>query len=102
MVLMEFSITPMGQGESVSKYVARCLEIVDRSGLDYRLHAMGTVVEGELHAVLELLEQCTQAVTKDCPRVSVSAKLDVRQGATGRLAGKVASVEKQLGRTLKK
>lgn len=102
MVLMEFSVTPMGQGESVSKYVARCLEIVDRSGLDYRLHSMGTIVEGELHAVLELLEQCTQAVATDCPRVSVSAKLDVRQGASGRLAGKVASVEKQLGRTLKK
>jgi uncharacterized protein YqgV (UPF0045/DUF77 family) len=48
MFLMEFSITPMGQGESVSSFVARCVAIVDRSGLDYRLHSMGTVVEEKL------------------------------------------------------
>src|SRR5207244_4616730 len=102
MVLMEFSITPLGVGESVSQYVARCVEIVDKSGLDYRLHSMGTIVEGELDQVLELLKQCVEAVAKDCHRVSVSAKLDYRQGATGRLTGKVASVEKTLGRKLKK
>ena len=102
MVLMEFSITPLGVGESVSEYVARCVDLVEKSGLDYRLNSMGTVVEGELGEVLQLLEKCTQAVAKDCPRVSVSAKLDYRQGASGRLTGKVASVEKKLGHALKK
>ena len=102
MVLMEFSITPVGQGESVSQYVARCLEIVDSSGLDYRLHSMGTIVEGELEAVLDVLQQCVEAVARDCHRVSVSAKLDYRHGASGRLTSKVASVEKTLGRKLKK
>ena len=48
MYLLEFSMTPLGQGESVSQYVARSLEIIDASGLDYELHAMGTIVEGEL------------------------------------------------------
>ena len=28
MVLLDFSMTPVGKGESVSPYVARCLEIV--------------------------------------------------------------------------
>ena len=45
-VLLEFSMSPLGEGESVSRYVARSLEIVEASGLDYRLHAMGTVLEG--------------------------------------------------------
>ena len=31
-VLLDFSITPLGQGTSVSAYVARCLDLVDRSG----------------------------------------------------------------------
>jgi uncharacterized protein YqgV (UPF0045/DUF77 family) len=39
MVLLDFSMTPIGKGESVSPYVARCLEVVGASGLDYRLHA---------------------------------------------------------------
>src|SRR4051794_17691741 len=41
MVLLEMSITPLGQGESVSAFVAECVDIIDRSGLDYELHAMG-------------------------------------------------------------
>ena len=47
MALLEFSITPIGAGQSVSQYVSRAVDLIDRSGLDYRLHAMGTVVEGD-------------------------------------------------------
>ena len=47
MVLLEFSMSPMDKGESVSKYVSRSLNIVDESGVDYRLNPMGTVLEGE-------------------------------------------------------
>ena len=36
MVLLDFSVTPLGKGESVSSCVARCLEIVAASDLDYR------------------------------------------------------------------
>ena len=55
MVLLEFSVSPLGAGESVSPIVARCLEIVEQSGLPYQLHAMGTLVEGDLGAVLEVM-----------------------------------------------
>ncbi len=102
MVLLEFSITPLGQGESVSPYVARCVDLIDSSGLDYQLHAMGTIVEGELHDVLALLERCVEALSVDCPRISVSAKLDYRAGKSGRLTSKVERIETALGRTLKK
>ena len=46
MVLLEFSMSPLGKGESVSKYVARSLDIIDRSGVAYQLNPMGTVPEG--------------------------------------------------------
>ena len=46
MLLLEFSMSPLGKGESVSKYVARSLDIIDKSGVDYRLNPMGTVLEG--------------------------------------------------------
>ena len=102
MALLEFSVTPLGAGESVSPYVARCVDLIDRSGLDYQLHAMGTVVEGDLAALLDLLRRCIEALAVDCDRVSVSAKIDYRKGHFGALAAKVSSIEKKLGRTLKK
>lgn len=101
MVLLEFSITPLDKGSSVSSYVARSLEIIDQSGLDYRLHAMGTIVEGEMDAVLEVMKRCLQALATDCDRITCTAKLDYRKGYDGRLASKVQSVEEKLGRKLR-
>ena len=102
MVLLEFSVSPLGSGESVSPIVARCLEIVEESALPYQLHAMGTLVEGELGPVLEVMRKCIEAVAADHNRVTFSAKIDLRRGHSGRLQAKVASVERQLGRRLKK
>jgi uncharacterized protein (TIGR00106 family) len=96
------SIVPIGAGESVSQYVARCVDVVDRSGLNYELHAMGTIVEGELPAVLQLLQQCIEEVAKSANRVSCTAKIDYRQGVSGGIQSKVASVEKKLGRAAHK
>lgn len=102
MALLEFSIAPLGAGESVSQYVARAVDLVDKSGLEYRLNAMGTVVEGDVGPLLALLEKCIGAVAADCDRVSVSAKIDVRKGHLGALTAKLASVEKRLGHAVKK
>jgi uncharacterized protein (TIGR00106 family) len=102
MVLLEFSMSPMDKGQSVSAYVARSLEIVEASGLDYRLHAMGTIVEGEIDQVLDVLRRCFDAMAADCDRVTCTAKLDFRRGHRGRLEAKVKSVEEKLGRKLKK
>jgi uncharacterized protein (TIGR00106 family) len=101
MVLLEMSITPLGVGDSVSQYVAQCVELVDQSGLDYELHAMGTIVEGELDQVLDLMRRCMEQVAEHSDRVTCAAKLDFRRGQTGRIRSKVASVEQKLGRKIK-
>ena len=101
MVLLEFSMTPLAKGESVSQYVSRSLEIVDSSGLDYRLHAMGTVLEGEWDEVFDVVKRCFEAMSVDCERITCSIKIDARKGASGRLAAKVRSVEEKLGKKLK-
>jgi uncharacterized protein (TIGR00106 family) len=102
MVLLEFSMYPLGQGESVSRYVARSLEIVEDSGLDYRCHAMGTVVEGPYDEVMDVVRRCFERMSEDCNRVECVIKMDFRRGQSGRLAGKVASVEEKLGRAVRK
>lgn len=100
MFLLEFSMTPLGKGDSVSQYVARSLEIIDASGLDYELHAMGTIVEGEMDELLELLKQCFEAMAEHSDRISCTAKFDYRRNHQGRIRKKVERVEHQLGRTL--
>lgn len=102
MVLLEFSMAPLEKGASVGEYVARSLQIIDESGLDYRLHAMGTIIEGEIDDVLGVLKKCFQAMAADCERITCTAKLDYRRGHAGRLHAKVASVEEKIGRPLKK
>jgi uncharacterized protein (TIGR00106 family) len=102
MVLLDFSMAPMDKGESVAPYVARCLEIVAASGLDYRLHAMGTTLEGEWDQVFGVVRQCFKALEPECKRISVSIKVDYRAGPGGRLESKVRHVEEILGRGLKK
>lgn len=101
MVLLEFSMSPLGKGESVGKYVSRSLDIIDRSGVDYRLNPMGTVLEGEWDEVFRVVKKCYERMRKDCNRISCSIKIDHRKGAKGRLGSKVSSVEKRLKRKLK-
>lgn len=92
----------MDKGESVSPWVSRCLEIIDKSGLDYRLNPMGTVLEGEWDQVFAVVKQCFDAMRRDCKRISVSLKIDYREGRRGAVTSKIASVEKGVGKTLKK
>ena len=98
--LVEFSMSPLGEGTSVSKFVAGSLEIVDTSGLPYQFHAMGTILEGDLADCLRVIERCYERMSADCERITCSIKIDSRKGAANRLAGKVQSVEKRVGRKL--
>jgi uncharacterized protein (TIGR00106 family) len=102
MVLLEFSMFPLDRGVSLSPYVARCVEIIDRSGLDYQFHAMGTTLEGDFNQVIRVVQKCFEALASDCERVECNIKIDYRKGPEGRLRAKVASVEAKLGREVRK
>ncbi|MDH5465206.1 MAG: MTH1187 family thiamine-binding protein [Thiovulaceae bacterium] len=101
-VLLEFSMFPTDRGESKSEFVARVLDVIDTSGLNYQLTPMGTVVEGEtIDEVLKLIGDCYKILEPDCNRVSSFLKFDIRKGKNDRLRTKVASVEEKLGREIK-
>jgi uncharacterized protein (TIGR00106 family) len=100
-VLLEFSMSPLDKGASVGEYVSRSLEIIDDSGVPYRLNPMGTVLEGEWDEVMEIVRACFVRMSEDCERISCAVKIDYRKGKSGRLEAKIASVEKRLGRNLR-
>ena len=101
MVLLEFSMSPLGKGESVGKYVTRSVDIIDKSGVEYRLNPMGTVLEGEWDDVMDVVRRCFLRMRQDCNRISCTVKIDYRKGHRGRLTAKTASVEKRLKRRVK-
>lgn len=95
-MLAEFSVVPIGAGESLSAYVAECIKIVKGSGLDYSLHPMGTVIEGEFDEVMAVVSACHKTVSRMCPRVITNIKIDDRRGVTDAMGSKTRSVESRL------
>lgn len=102
MVLLEFSMSPMDKGESVSDYVSRSLDIISNSGVPYKLNPMGTCLEGEWDEVMDVVKQCYEKMSSDCGRITCSIKVDYRKGKSGRLDSKMASIEKKLGKEVNK
>lgn len=100
-MLAFFTVVPQGK-ESLSEDVAAVLDCVDSSGLEYKLTAMGTIVEGEPDRVWALLRACHEKMRERARRVVTRIEIDDREGATGRIDGKVEAVEKKLGRALRK
>jgi uncharacterized protein (TIGR00106 family) len=101
-MLAEFSVVPIGKGESVSEYVAECMKIVDSSGIAYRINPMGTVLEGDYDAVMAVIRNCHLRVMEISPRVATTIRIDDRKGVRNALDVKLASVEKKVGKELKK
>jgi uncharacterized protein (TIGR00106 family) len=106
-VLLEFSMFPTSgdcrDGGSVSKKVSGIIDMIDSSGYNYQLTPMGTIVETDtIEEALTVVQKAYETLGDECERVYSSLKLDIRKGKDNRLKGKIASVERQLDREVKK
>lgn len=101
-MLAEFSVFPTSGPEGVGKAVAKIIDIIDKSGLTYQTHAMGTVVEGEWDKIFRVIKRCHFDMRKNYSRVYTTINIDDRKGAKKRLKGKVNDVEKILKRRIKR
>jgi uncharacterized protein (TIGR00106 family) len=96
-VLVAFSVTPLGVGESVGEIVAEAVRVVRDSGLPNETDAMFTVVEGDTwNEVMAVVQRAVEAVKARSPRVSVVIKADWRSGVDGAMHRKTESVERFL------
>lgn len=104
-MLAELEIVPIGTSSaSLSTLLVEVARVIDRSGLDYRVGPMGTVVEGEWDQVMSLAKQCHQVLLQSADRVMTTIRIDDRkdQPGPGRISRKVQSLEAKLGKSLKR
>ena len=96
-VLAEVSIIPVGTSDTgLSRYIAACLKVLEgRKDTSYRLTPMGTIIEGPLDKVLEVIRKMHEIpFSKGASRVVTLLKIDDRRDKSSTMAGKVESVVK--------
>lgn len=104
-MLAELEIIPIGtQSPSLGTILAEVARLIDKSGLDYRVGPMGTVVEGEWDRIMTLAKQCHQTVLGSAGRVMTTIRIDDRKDkpGAGRITQKVQSLEAKVGKPLRK
>lgn len=99
-MLFQLTMFPSGgnRGESVSADVAGVIDLIDKSGLPYKVGPMSTTIEGEWDEVIDLINSARKQLRNSHDRLYISITVDDRKDATNRLTGKVASIESALGR----
>ena len=96
-VVAEISIIPVGTSDTgLSHYIASCLEVLEGSkDLTYRLTPMGTIIEGSLDKLLEVIRQMHEVpFNKGALRVVTHLKIDDRRDKPTTMTSKVESVRR--------
>ena len=102
MAIVAVSISPTGgsaeEGASVSRYVARALEVVRaQDEVRYRLDPMFTTLEGHLDTIFALIRRMQEAAfDAGAVRGVTVLQIDDRRDRDTSIEGEVRSVEEQL------
>jgi len=95
MAIAAVSISPVGAGTSVSRYVAAALEVArDQDRVRHRTDPMFTTLEGDLGDIYALVQRMQEAVfAAGAERVSTVLKIDERRDRDVRMEDKLHVVE---------
>nr|WP_297458328.1 MTH1187 family thiamine-binding protein [uncultured Halomonas sp.] len=98
-VIADLSVIPIGVGASVSDYVAACERLIEEAGLNHRLHAHGTNIEGPWDEVTAVVKRCHETLHEmGAPRIHTTLKLGTRSDREQTIDQRVTRVEELLGR----
>jgi uncharacterized protein (TIGR00106 family) len=96
-VIADLCLVPLGVGVSLSPYIAACERVLKEAGLDIRLHAYGTNIEGEWDTVFAAIRRCHDVVHEmGVPRISTTLKIGSRTDRAQSMDAKVRSVQEKL------
>ncbi|MBV9507087.1 MAG: MTH1187 family thiamine-binding protein [Acidobacteriia bacterium] len=96
-VIADLCLVPLGVGLSVSKEIAVCERILKEAGLETKLHAYGTNIEGEWDQVFDAIKRCHEALhAMGVPRISSNLRFGTRIDRAQTIDDKIRSVEEKL------
>lgn len=97
--MMEIQVLPLGTcSTSLSDFIAKAVKKVEESGMKHELSPMGTVVEGDVDALVALARAMHEsAFEAGAMRVVTTIEIDDRRDRAVTMERKVASVMEKLG-----
>ena len=96
-VIADLCVVPLGVGVSVSRYVTVCQRVLTEAGLQHRLHAYGTNIEGDWDAVFAAIKRCHKEIhAMGAPRITTTLKFGTRIDREQSMDDKIDSVRTQL------
>ncbi len=98
MAVVEVSIIPLGvPGTSLSSHVARVLKVLQESSLKFELTAMGTIINGDLEEIWQVLKKMHESCfAGEVGRVLTQVKIDDRRDKPASPEQKIRSVMSKL------
>ena len=97
-VIVEFSVIPLGEGTSVSRFVARAVKALEDAGVKHVSTPMGTIIEAEsLDEALRYVRMAHEAVFEaGAKRVVTVIKIDDRRDVERSMEDKLRSLKMAL------
>ncbi|RLG57761.1 MAG: thiamine-binding protein [Candidatus Hydrothermarchaeota archaeon] len=97
MIIAEFSVVPIGtKTPSVSKYVRKAIEALEKAGVGYKVGAMSTTIEAkDLDTLFKALKLAHNAVFEEgVERVVTTIKIDDRRDKNISIESKIEATVK--------
>ena len=95
-MLAELRLTPVDSNVSFARLIADLVPILADSPIQYRVHAMGTTLEGGLDDILGVVRRCHEASRARADRVLLELFVDDRSTDAGEITRSVEEV-RELG-----
>ena len=97
-VLIEFAMFPTDKGTSVSKYVSQIIDQIRKSGYEYQLTSMGTIIEtSTFQEGLDIINDSYKILEPYSERIYSTVKFDIQKNKENRIKGKVNSIIEKIG-----
>ena len=97
-VVVEFSVIPVGEGVSLSKLIAHAVKVLEEKEVKHLTTPMGTILEAKtLSEALRYVEMAHEAIFEaGAKRVVTLIKVDERRDVERSMENKLKSLKKSL------
>ncbi len=76
---IDLCLIPIDAGISLSTYIATCLKVIKKHGLDFEVGPNGTAIDGEWNELFNCVKECHEEVHKlGANRIYTTVKINTR------------------------